>query len=159
MVVGIDPGLSGAITLVDNKQRLLEVHDMPVMEKTYGKGKMVNAVLLSDLIDNLIHRAGHLLTFHLEQVSSMPGQGVASTFTFGRSLGIVEGVIGCKKQPLIYVHSKTWKKPFGLIGKDKDAARTVAISLYPQYSDIFKRKKDVGRADSLLIAIYKEHIK
>jgi crossover junction endodeoxyribonuclease RuvC len=159
MILGIDPGLTGAITLVDDSCHIVSIYDMPVMEKPYGKGKMVNSIELSDMIDEMISMAGNSLTFHLEQVSSMPGQGVASTFAFGRAFGVVEGVIGCKKQPLVYVSPRTWKKSFGLIGKDKDVARTIAMSLYPASADFFKRKKDIGRVDSLLIAIYKEYVK
>ena len=81
----------------------------------------------------------------------MPGNGSVSMFKFGRSLGVIEGVVGGLGWPLEWITPQTWKKHHGLIGKDKDAARLLAIETWPEHAQTFKRKRDVGRADAALI--------
>jgi crossover junction endodeoxyribonuclease RuvC len=73
-------------------------------------------------------------------------------FAFGESFGVIRGVVSALGMPLELVTPATWKRRFGLIGAEKDAARTKATELYPGI--ILARKKDVGRADALLIARY-----
>jgi crossover junction endodeoxyribonuclease RuvC len=84
----------------------------------------------------------------------MPGQGVSSCFSFGRSVGAVEVAIASRIIPITMVTPQAWKKQYGLIGKDKDMARTLCLSLYPESAHLFKRKKDIGRADATLIGAY-----
>ena len=84
----------------------------------------------------------------------MPGQGVTSVFSFGRSLGAIEGVLSALGIPYSLVHSTRWKKAAGLTGKDKDAARAKVIREHPEIADQLTRKKDVGRADAILLAEY-----
>ena len=82
----------------------------------------------------------------------MPGQGVVSMFSFGRSVGAVETAISLLGLPMIYVTPQKWKRSAGLIGTDKDASRGKVLDLYPD-ADVL-RKKDNGRADAVLIARY-----
>ena len=84
----------------------------------------------------------------------MPGQGVTSMFNFGRSLGCIEGVISAYQINTQWVTPQAWKKHFGLLKKPKDAARTYVIDRFPTNLDLFKRKKDGGRADATLIALH-----
>lgn len=154
MRLGIDPGMSGALALVED-EKVWFLADMPVTEKTHGKGKMVNPYLLADIVDEAIEIAKQRdtkLVAVIEQVSAMPGQGVSSMFNFGRSLGIVEGVLGWRMTPVSFVTPQRWKKQAGLIGKDKDASRTAAIRMFPEVADQLSRKKDNGRADAIFIA-------
>ncbi len=151
-IIGIDPGLSGAISVILNNQELI-VYDMPVVPKPYGKGNMVSPQLLSDIISGIKEKHS-ISNSIIESVSAMKGQGVSSMFSFGRTLGTIEGVIASHKISINYVTPQKWKKEFGLIGKDKDAARGKVLSLYPTYSDLFKRKKDVDRADATLIGLF-----
>jgi len=62
------------------------------------------------------------------------------------------GVLAALGIPVSMVHPQRWKKSTSLIGKEKDVARTVAIQRFPAAADQLKRKKDIGRADALLIA-------
>ncbi len=155
MIIGIDPGLTGAIAVIDHGL-IIEIHDMPVTAKNSGKGNQVNAGLLADLFEEIdgsyIDENYVVSSVVIERVGAMPGQGVSSMFSFGRSLGVVEGVIASKGWPVEWVTPQKWKKKFGLIGKDKDAARTLCIEQHPSDIGYFKRKKDIGRADALLIA-------
>ena len=151
MYLGIDPGLSGALALVDG-EKMIRIWDMPVSVKTHGKGNEVNAYLLSDNIIEALEISEGMLTARVEQVSAMPGQGVSSMFSFGVSFGVISGVIGALGINKQMVRPAAWKRAIGLTGRDKDAARTLAIQLYPEAAQLLARKKDVGRADALLIA-------
>jgi crossover junction endodeoxyribonuclease RuvC len=116
-----------------------------------GKHKhQINTAELAKIIMNWKIKSDTGLTAYLEYVSAQPGQGVSSMFNFGKSCGVVEGILGALQIPMILVTSQTWKKRAGLQGKPKDAARTLAQQLYPG-ADL-SRKKDIGRADSILIA-------
>ena len=145
--LGIDPGLSGAIALLRDDLSLVAVFDMPVMTLRKGKNQ-VNAAALA----NIIKRPGYTMTAYLEAVSAMPGQGVSSMFSFGTSYGIVQGVLAALGIPVVLVTPQSWKKWAGLVGKEKDYARTLAQRLYPAAE--LSRKKDIGRADAILIGRY-----
>ena len=71
-------------------------------------------------------------------------------FSFGTSYGIVIGVLAALSIPMVLVSPQTWKANAGIRGKDKDYARTLAQQLYPGAE--LGRKKDIGRADAILIA-------
>jgi crossover junction endodeoxyribonuclease RuvC len=146
MIISIDPGLTGAIAYFTNEGLLNYIEDMPITAKINGKGNQVNANLLSELfvdVDRAI----------IERVHAMPGQGVTSVFSFGRSLGVIEGILAANQIPIEWITPQKWKKHFSLLGKPKDASRTLAIELYPNHLDLFKRKKDNGRSDAVLIGL------
>ena len=154
MILGIDPGITGALALLDGDE-CRGVWDMPVSEKTHGKGKEVNAHLLADIVDEAIREAGEDgLQAIIEQVSAMPGQGVSSMFSFGASYGTVRGVLGALGVPYTQVTPQRWKRSQGLTGRDKDASRTLAIQRYPEIRHLLTRKKDNGRADAVLIGAF-----
>lgn len=155
MILGIDPGLTGAISVIEDGE-LIAIIDMPVTEKQHGKGKGVNAYLLKDLLSDVCFKDA---TAYLEAVSAMPGQGVTSQFGFGRSVGVVEGILAGMGIGVRLVTPHAWKRHWGLLKKDKDAARTLAISLDPEEAHRFARKKDIGRADATLIGLYGESIR
>jgi crossover junction endodeoxyribonuclease RuvC len=150
-VIGIDPGLGGAIAVVAGK--MVKVVDVPVVEKPYGKGNMISPHLLSAIIDDLC-KEFIISSSIIEAVAAMAGQGVTSVFSFGRSTGCLEGVLGAKGLSIDYVAPQRWKKHFGLLKKEKDMARGMVISMYPKQADLFKHKKDVDRAEAVLIAKY-----
>ena len=90
----------------------------------------------------------------VEQVSAMPGQGVTSMFNFGQTFGSIKGICAALNLPIFYVRPAKWKKHFELINSSKDASRTKVIEMYPSISDRLSRKKDVNKADAILIARY-----
>jgi crossover junction endodeoxyribonuclease RuvC len=151
ITIGIDPGQTGAIAAIESGA-LAALHDMPTMARMHGKGQEVNASELSSILMEM--RNAQPAVVFLETVSAMPGQGVSSTFHFGESVGVILGVCGALGLPVRRVRPQYWKKRAGIIGKDKDAARTLAIQSHPDFSDMLKRKKDCGRADAILIAEY-----
>jgi len=147
--IGIDPGITGAIAVVgDQDQSCLFTHDMPTVPD--GKKKQrVNAAGIVHLIDIYVQYQPDV---YIEDVHAMPGQGVSAMFNFGRSCGILEGVMSAMGLRVHFVTPQAWKREFKLIGLPKDASRTVAQRLYPSLD--FSTKKSIGIADALLIAHY-----
>ena len=149
IVMSIDPGLSGALAVfIDDV--LIDVVDMPTHELTRN-GKAKRQVAASDLAGIFTqHDPRHVI---VEKVSAMPGQGVTSMFSFGRSLGVVEGIIAAYNIPVTYVTPGVWTKGIGR-GAGKDASRSRACELYPSQQQRFARVKDDGRADAVLIGAW-----
>ena len=150
-VIGIDPGISGAISVFDwNTRSLLEIIDMPTLEVDSGKTKKrhINALSLANYLDGFTYT--HVV---IEKVGAMPGQGVTSMFNFGRSAGIIEGVVATLEMPHTYVTPAAWTKAVGRAA-GKDASRMRAMELFPSKAELFKRAKDDGRADAALIAYW-----
>lgn len=149
IVAGIDPGASGAVAII-NEHGILSLEDVPVAKTASGKTRILPAEfqrIISPLVGH-----GTPDVVWIEDVHAMPGQGVSSMFAFGRSLGVAEGVVGTLGIAIRYVQPAVWKRAYGLIGADKDAARTVASQRYPAAN--LSKKKDIGKADALLIADY-----
>lgn len=142
-IMGIDPGISGAIAFYfPDAPGRIAVDDVPVA------GGEISAPHLA----SMVRRYSPTMAV-IEKVSAMPGQGVVSMFNFGRSYGDVRGVIGALNIPLYYVTPGVWKKYFGL-SSDKDLSRKLAIQRFPTVAEHFARKKDDGRAEAALIALY-----
>jgi crossover junction endodeoxyribonuclease RuvC len=148
--IGIDPGLSGAIAIISPES--LKIFDMPTMTvERNGKAKrQVSAAELAQIFSNFNSNDCHV---YVEKVSAMAGQGVTSVFSFGRSFGMIEGILAAFKLPVTYVAPATWVKAVGR-GQGKDASRARAMELFPSDQDQFKRVKDDGRADAALIAYW-----
>ena len=149
VIIGVDCGQTGAIAAYDGTI-ITGLIDMPTMTRLHGSGRQVDPYTLATEILDLC--AGRNATAVIEAVSAMPGQGVSSMFRFGESVGVVVGVLGALRVPMRWVTPSVWKRRAGLLGKDKDAARSLAIQLHPEVADQLTRKKDCGRADSILIA-------
>ena len=145
-VIGIDPGVTGAVALVSTTGELVNVFDMPAF-KINGKSKIDVHQLGAILRDANSDHARAVI----ELVGAMPGQSVTSMFTFGFAAGSVHGAVGALAIPLETVTPQKWKAYFRL-GKDKDEARQLATRKWPHGP--FSRKKDAGRAEAALIALY-----
>ena len=147
-VIGIDPGASNAITLLVSGV-LISVHDMPTVtvERNKSQKRQVCPAGLSLLMQQLSpHRAT------VEKVGARPGQGVSSMFSFGRSVGIIEGVLAAKQIPVTFTTPQAWQKQSGA-AKGKDGSRQRVMELFPQEAHLFARVKDDRRADAVLIAL------
>lgn len=73
-------------------------------------------------------------------------------FTFGHAAGAIAGVLAALRIPATYITPQRWKKAAGLIGKDKDAARSRAIQLWPRWAALGKKGEGQALADAALIA-------
>jgi len=155
LTLGIDPGQSGAIAAIADGKPAGFI-DMPTKARKAG-GEQVDPLVLSEKLRELMgQHPGAYVFAVLEQVSGMRGQGVSSTFRFGQADGVVRGVLGALGIGSIEVHPQVWKRYLRLTGMDKDAARTYVIERFPELAEQLKRKKDVGRADALLIGLWAE---
>lgn len=128
-IIGIDPGASGAIATV---QPMVEVWPMPATPH--------DLAALLRTFDPSTTRC------YVENVHSMPGQGVASTFKFGREFGQVLGVLAAFDIPHTLVTPATWKRSMGLIGKEKAESKRLAQQLFGSVAS------SEGKSEALLIA-------
>ena len=149
-VIGIDPGLSGAIAILEDK-KVLNILDMPVMAEGKKNKRQINSAQLVNIIKKNIHKTDEISVV-VEQVNAMPGQGVTSMFNFGQTFGAIKGVCAALELPIFFIRPSKWKKHFELINSSKDASRTKAIEMYPSLSDKLSKKKDVNKSDAILIA-------
>jgi crossover junction endodeoxyribonuclease RuvC len=91
----------------------------------------------------------------IEHVSSAPGAGVSTSFSFGKTTGMTIGVLCGLKIPYLSIHPAVWKKTFGL-STNKDDSRFKAVELFPDARGYFARKKDHNRAEAALLAVHGE---
>ena len=152
IIIGIDPGISGAISILENK-KILEVYDTPTMIDGKKNKKQINSAQVTNIIKERL-KDGKELIVVVEHVNAMPGQGVTSMFNFGQSFGVIKGICAALGLPIYFVRPSKWKKHFNLIKTNKDASRTKVIEAYPEISSKLHRKKDSNRADAILIALY-----
>jgi len=152
--IGIDPGMTGAIALLNTVEQDVITWDMPTLKARNGKAHTNIPALAALLREAAILRRHYpnSPTLKLEAVHAMPRQGVTSSFNFGEGFGAIKGVLATLGLPYELVTPQKWKKAAGLIGSHKDYARSKALQLYPD-ADL-ARKKDIGRADAILIARY-----
>ena len=150
IIIGIDPGLSGAIAILENNE-VKKILEIPVMsEGKKNKRQLNNAQLVNLLKDNI--KDFNDAAVVVEQVNAMPGQGVTSMFNFGQTFGAIKGICAALGLPIYFVRPAKWKKHFDLIKSSKDASRTKVIEMYPLLSSQLSRKKDVNKSDAILIA-------
>jgi crossover junction endodeoxyribonuclease RuvC len=147
--LGIDVGLNGAIALVVDGE-LVSVVDMPTVTLDRN-GKAKRQVSVPELVQ--IIKDFDPTDAFVEKVFAMAGQGVTSVFSFGRSLGVVEGVLTTMKIKTTLMTPQTWQKGLGMTG-GKDGSRARAMELFPDQTALFKRVKDDGRSDAALIALW-----
>jgi crossover junction endodeoxyribonuclease RuvC len=150
MIIGIDPGISGAAAAlriggIGLSSRFAEVIDLPTLQD--GKRRQLDSyALLTWLRSMRPHR------IIMENVHSLPREGVVGAFRFGVAIGMIRAVSRLVVRDLELVEPKVWKGYFKLAGGDKEASRELALELFPKTSDILKRKKDHQRAEAMLIA-------
>lgn len=156
LVLGIDPGISGALVLLEEGSNEYIDHLLTPTIKVGSKNRLNGAAIKAwlDEYEDISHA-------FLEQVNAMPGQtgkgpkmGAGSAFTFGHAAGYVEGIISGANIPLTLVTPQKWKKHADLIGTDKDAARSRAVQLYPDVRTLDLKAKGQAMADAMLIARY-----
>ena len=148
-VLSVDPGVKGALCLMETGTRKIQVFDTPVLDG------QVDGAQLAAMVDQC--RFQGTIAAVVEQVSSMPRQ--AGAFNFGRSAGVVHGVLDALGVPYELLHPNIWKGAMGLRRavnetreQNKTRARELAVKLWPDRAADFKRVKDDGRAEAALLA-------
>jgi crossover junction endodeoxyribonuclease RuvC len=150
-VLGIDPGVSGGLAVIEIAAGvapvMLTAIDVPVVG-TKAKER-VDAAAIRDFI--AAYRPTHAV---IERAQAMPKQGASSGFKYGRAVGAIEATVTLCSIPVEIIEPSVWKRFWRLPGKDKEAARQKALQLFPGAHAILARKRDHGRAEAALIALY-----
>lgn len=140
MFVGIDPGTSGGIALLTQEHKL-ELWKMPVTEHD-----------ISSVFEYIATLARFTM---IESVHSMPGQGVASSFTFGRNYGFLRGMLVAHKISFIDITPRQWQAALGIKpakggdkSEHKNRLKGLAQQIFPTHTIT------LATADAALIAEY-----
>ena len=149
-VLGLDPGATGALAMIDTELAALVVCDMPSTLIKVGKQhrRQISEFWLADIL-----RVYEPDAAWIERVHALPKQGVTSSFSFGLSYGLARGVLAALGVPVQLVTPQEWKREFRL-GADKNEARIIAARLFPANATCFARAKDDGRAEAALLALF-----
>lgn len=149
--VGIDPGLTGAIGVLDSEGKLVGVFDMPTRDKQGGLVKReVSVKKLAELLKGYLGEGDILL---VERVAARPEQGVSGMFSLGDSFGAVRGVCGGLGGVVVDVLPQMWRRGCGITsGSGKGGSVAKARAIFG--SGVIRAGKDHGKADALLIAWY-----
>ena len=154
LIIGIDPGVSGSICFLKDG-KILDVIEMPVMNEGKKNKKQVNGAQIYNEITKKINKNSETnIRVVIEHVTAMPGQGVTSMFNFGQSFGVLKGICFAMRLPMFFVRPAKWKRYYNLINSEKDASRTRAIEIFPDFSSQLSKKKDSNKADAILIASF-----
>ena len=165
LILGIDPGLGGAISAYDAKsKKLIGCHDMPLAHPSKRKGRVkprghIDHYALSTIIDTysryavlaVLEDVGGMT--YIDKFGQIRGQGTAASFAFGKATGIVLGIVAANYIPLLFSKPSIWKPLMGL-GHDKDLSRSEAQRLFPDFRSYFYQKRHDGRAESALLALF-----
>ena len=153
MYIGIDPGLTGALAVLDHVGTLVALYDTPTLILSTSRGRRTEYDLpgMATMLWTYTAPRAHVL---IEASQAMPGQGVASTWTTGYGYGAWVGLLAALQIAYTIIRPASWKRALGL-GKDKEAARLRAMQLYPK-ADL-RHKRDHGRAEALLLVWYGVH--
>lgn len=148
-ILGLDPGKNGAITFIDPIEHVFWVWDMPIKKVGQSEKRWeLDYLHFSDILDRYDPIFGAV-----EDVWSMTGDGNVGAFSFGAVFGSVMGILhyyGCQ---VTRVRPQLWKANMRVTA-DKSTSIQRAIELVPEAAQILDRKKDDGRAESILIAMY-----
>lgn len=158
--MGIDPGKEGAVVILDAKGEPAGFFKVPVVKTgTKAEYDLQTLVGVVEKVKNLFDPKAVL-----EFVHSMPKQGVASTFSFGKGLGIWMGMLSAFRIPYTEVRPNSWKSIFfQAIPRDakgkhsKEASILAANRAMPHCSYLYTKEKgktDHNIADALMIAEY-----
>jgi len=152
-VLGVDPGVHGALVVLDtDTDTLAAVEDMPVISvkkaSNTNKSNTISESHLAGLVKSLSPDVAWI-----ERVHAMPKQGVVSSFNFGVGFGMLLGVLAASRVPFFLVSPTEWKREFRL-GPDKQEARVLASRRFPHSAMDFSRVRDDGRAEAALLAVF-----
>ena len=145
-VLGVDPGIHGGLAVVEISDgaapQLIDAIDIP----TVGTGaKERDHARQLDHGTSAAARPDRTCAGHAE---------ARRGFKYGRAVGALEAALACCAIPLTVVEPAAWKKFHQLRGGDKEGGRQRALQLFPSAHTLLARKKDHGRAEASLIALY-----
>lgn len=141
--LGIDVGGSGAVCLMSEDSKII---DITLNKET--DADVAHAIWQAKEMYDVVHCM-------IENVHSMPKQGVSSSFKFGESKGFLRGLLVAYKIPFTFVTPQRWMKESGIIldssrtkTEKKNMLKQRAQQLYPEH------KITLANADAILLARY-----
>jgi crossover junction endodeoxyribonuclease RuvC len=152
MIIGVDPGKTGAFTLMDHGG-VVSISDMPTLP--LGSKQEIDLIGFRDLLMSFVKAAGRNFIHYayIEKAQARPMQSATSTCVTCENYGAVRaGLVFFGITPR-EVRPQIWKEALG-VPADKNAARTRATELLPDAAHWWKRAKDHNRAESAMIALY-----
>lgn len=165
LFIGIDPGLRGAVSVLDHNG-LRAVFDLPVMQDPIAGPnakiqRKIDSHTLAALLLNACPASEGKPTAVIEAVATMgdKNNSVQSQGSLLRTLGALEAVLECLGWAPTYVRPQAWKKFYGLIDPDqtdtqrKRSSLEMARRLYPDCTDI-PLALHHNRAESILLGHY-----
>jgi crossover junction endodeoxyribonuclease RuvC len=150
IILGIDPGTKGGLAIVSDGNgvgTLIDAIDIPTIGN--GARERVDVMTVRDWIER--HKPDLAL---IERSQAMPKQGASSGFKYGKATGALEATVMLCTVPLEIIEPTSWKRHWHLPPKDKERSRQRALELFPAVHAFLQRKKDHGRAEAILIALY-----
>ena len=153
-VIGIDPGLSGALAVISGKPNewvIEAVYDLPTYAEKTSTGKnrrFIDPVALSKLLKTI----GKVDRVQCERMIAPPGVSGMSAFSMGATMATIAATLRIARIPYKLVSSGVWKRALE-VPADKEAARQFASRLF-QSSEHWQRKMDHNRAEAALIAAH-----
>jgi crossover junction endodeoxyribonuclease RuvC len=148
IIYGIDPGVNGALALLDSETSEVKgVYDTPTIKRDGAKRKDSDWYKMSDLLAENPDACAII-----EDVHYCSGDGGMGSFTFGKSVGLWIGLCLGKGIPFRFVSPQRWKRDMGLIKQEKIASRELALELFPNLFDSIKLVRDHNKAEAVLIA-------
>ena len=156
LIMGIDPGLSGALAVVEwGSGEIIDMIDMPTFKKAskarkQGYMEHLDVHALSSAIDLYAPLTGLCV---LEAPGAMPEQGLSSTFRFGHICGQIHGVLAGHYISVYPAKPEVWKGAMGL-SYNKNESRAAADQYFPGFEWLWQLSKHNDRAEAALLAIY-----
>jgi crossover junction endodeoxyribonuclease RuvC len=126
ILCGIDPGLSGAVCIIDTDTDQIKVHDLPT-HQVQTSTKTQRLEFDCHGFAGLLPEAG-VQRCIIEAVGPMPKQGVTSMYRFGHVNGCIYGVIVALGLPVSFMQPLVWQR-FHKINHGPDDARRKAVQL------------------------------
>ena len=149
-ILAVDIGRTGALALLSPAGDLLAIEDMPCVADGPAYRLAPNGALLATIV-----RRWSPTEAVVEHVAARPKDSPVGAFSFGRSRGVIEGVLASAAVPVRFVSPAWWKRRVGIppgIGM-KDTARAKALARWPARADWFARALDHDRAEAALLGL------
>lgn len=116
--LGVDPGANGGFAIISG-DGIAQAFRMPKTEADVAR-----------LFEERIVPARVVYAI-IEAVHSFPGQGVASSFTFGRNAGLLIGLLLAHGISFEEVPPRTWQKALGIPPRIKTPKKPKPFMQYP----------------------------
>lgn len=160
IVLGVDPGIGGALCAFfcadqEGPEFVADVIDMPAMED--GTKRQVDVPALA----RWVRKMSPILAAveNVQPMPSIPGvggvrrsMGASTSFRFGMVVGQIRATLQTCGVPMMLVHPQVWQRYYDIRGASKEDSRMLARDLHPEACHWLERKKDQGRAESILMA-------